>query len=66
MTKKNKKIMGRPPVGTENEKSALLSTRFTQSEMERIDHAAKLAKQTKSEWTRFILLSAAEDGKVTP
>jgi hypothetical protein len=59
MTKSKKKVMGRPPVGATNEKSQLLSVRFTQTEMNRLDAAVKRSKQSKSEWSRSTLLSAA-------
>lgn len=51
--------MGRPPIGTANEKSELLSVRFTRTEMASLDGAAKRLKQTKSNWARTVLLSAA-------
>ena len=56
---KIKKIMGRPPVGPEKEKSSLLSARFTAFEMARIKAASERANLNRSDWVRKILLSAA-------
>jgi hypothetical protein len=59
MTKSKKKVMGRPPIGTELEKSQMLSLRLTSAEMSKVDKAAAKAKRTKSDWARTALLSAA-------
>lgn len=51
--------MGRPKIGTENEKSEFVSARFTKAEMAQIDAAIRRAKLSKSDWIRKVLLSAA-------
>jgi hypothetical protein len=51
--------MGRPKIGTENEKSLFISARFTAAEMRQIDAAVHRAKVKKSAWIRDVLLLAA-------
>ncbi len=54
-----KKKLGRPALPKDQVRSVLIAVKFSPDESERIDHAAKMAKQSKPEWIRNQLLSVA-------
>jgi hypothetical protein len=59
LNKKSKKMMGRPKIGTENAKGVFFAARFTPAEAQQINGAINQSQQTKSDWIRRNLLSAA-------
>lgn len=54
--------MGRPLIGEQPAK-VFFAARFTQTEAETLSRAIRQAKQSKSQWVRTILLSAAKETK---
>lgn len=54
-----KKKAGRPKVGKQNAKGELFAARVTPPEAKQINEAIRQAKESKSEWIRKALLSAA-------
>jgi hypothetical protein len=55
-----KKKMGRPIIGTQPAE-VFFAARFTPQEAKQINGAIRQARQSKSEWIRENLLSAAND-----
>jgi hypothetical protein len=62
LNKKSKKVMGRPKIGTQNEKAIFFAARFTPAEARELNAAIRQAKQVKSAWIRNCLLSTARRG----
>ena len=54
-----KKKMGRPALPKNTARGVLIGARFSPGEAERVQNAVKESKQTKSEWIRTSLLTAA-------
>lgn len=57
---------GRPPVAKKLAKGALLSVRFSESERETLEKAAKRADMRLSEWARAALLLHAKTSHPVP
>jgi hypothetical protein len=64
LNKKCKKVMGRPKIGTQNAKGVFFAARFTPGESKELDGAIRRAGQSKSDWIRKNLLSAARCGNL--
>jgi uncharacterized protein (DUF1778 family) len=60
VTGKKKARMGRPPLPKRLQKGALLSVRFSISERQLLERAAHRSALGLSEWSRSVLLAAAE------
>jgi len=58
-----KKHAGRPKIGTQNAKGVSVTVRFTPPEAKQLEQAIRQTRQTKSDWIRQILLSAAGGDK---
>jgi hypothetical protein len=58
-----KKKMGRPRVGIQNAKGEVFAARFTPVEAKRLNGAIRQVRQSKSDWIRKALLSAAQSDK---
>jgi hypothetical protein len=57
------KTAGRPKLGIKNAKGVFFTARFTPIEAGQLNGAIRQAKQSKSEWIRKALLSAAGSDK---
>ena len=55
--------MGRPKIGTQNAKGEVFAARFTPVEAKQLKTVMRQSRQTKSEWIRKALLSAAQSDK---
>jgi uncharacterized protein (DUF1778 family) len=55
-----KKKLGRPTLPKDQVRSVLIALKVSPDESTRIERAAKAAKQSKPEWMRNQLLSAAD------
>jgi hypothetical protein len=64
--RKKKPRIGRPPVPRKLAKASLLSVRFSGEEKRTLDRAAKISGEKLSEWSRRILLAAAELEPISP
>ena len=58
--------MGRPKLPKGESKDILIGARFSPDESKAVNAAVKLAGNTKSEWIRKALLSAAGSDKPAP
>ena len=58
-----KKTAGRPKLGTQNAKGIFFAARFTPIEARQLNAAIREARQSKSDWMRKALLSAAGSDK---
>jgi hypothetical protein len=58
-----KKHAGRPKIGTQNAKGVFFTVRFTPVEAKQLNAAIRQTRQSKSEWIRKALLSAAQRDK---
>jgi hypothetical protein len=61
-----KKHAGRPRIGTQNAKSIYFTARFTPIEAKQLNAAIRQSKQSKTDWIRKALLSAAGGDKAVP
>jgi hypothetical protein len=57
------KHAGRPKIGIQNAKGIFFAARFSPIEARELNGAIRQAKQTKSQWIRKALLSAAGSDK---
>jgi hypothetical protein len=57
------KHAGRPKIGIQNAKGIFFAARFTPIEAKQLNAAIRQAKQSKSDWMRKALLSAAGSDK---
>jgi len=58
-----KKRVGRPRIGTQNAKGEVFAVRVTPPEAKQLNAAIRCSKQSKSDWIRKALLSAAASDK---
>jgi hypothetical protein len=58
-----KKHAGRPKIGIQNAKGIFFAARFTPIEAKRLNGTIRQAGQSKSDWIRKALLSAAGSDK---
>jgi hypothetical protein len=58
-----KKHAGRPRIGIQNAKSIYFTARFNPIEAKQLNGAIRQAKESKSDWIRKALLSAAGSDK---
>jgi hypothetical protein len=58
-----KKHAGRPKMGTQNAKSIYFTARFTPIEAKQLNGAIRASRQSKTDWIRKALLSAAGSDK---
>jgi hypothetical protein len=58
-----KKHAGRPKIGIQNAKGVFFAARFTPVEAKQLNGAIRQAGQSKSDWIRKALLSAAVSDK---
>jgi len=58
-----KKHPGRPKVGTQNAKGVMVAVRVTPPEAKQLDQAIREARQSRSNWLRQALLTAAGGNK---
>jgi hypothetical protein len=61
-----RKHAGRPRIGTQNAKGVFFAARFTPVEAKQLNMAIRQARQSKSDWIRKALLSAAQSDKPVP
>jgi hypothetical protein len=58
-----KKTAGRPKIGIQNAKNIYFTARFTPIEAKQLNGAIRQAKQSKTDWIRKALLTAAGSDK---